>query len=487
MARQFRLSTGSASSLCERYNGVDWVTLGALDQESMRGASDGTIDVSATFASRDEDELGSAEALSQCGDRQAPMVAVATVEQPIPEKELPLEAASYAPGACCDAEPEEEEGPQQRSQASTPLRPAPLFEMPPGADVRCRMGFGGSARCRAAAPPLVRLPACLASWTADHVAQWARSTPMPLRAAELLEEHGVNGPVLESLTEQDLAGLGFARFGWRRQFFLSRQELVARLRFLRSACAAARGGAPSFRSASWAPPRAVRAAVRACRGHGPQPAPQAACRVAAVAEKPRCMALGAPVPVAGVSSGFPPPLPSARAPRPTGAVGLAMSPPRGDLGASAARRPSLSASKEPRRCLLSGAPTPARARVWRARSPSAEVQVLTTGAQAASAAPAAPQAAAPPAPPAAPWATSGPTLLVCSPERVRSPGCDASSLRFAVRERGVPVPVVVAGFSSPGAGPGLAVRALEPCLTARALEPSLTASGNSGCFAWPRR
>lgn len=81
-----------------------------------------------------------------------------------------------------------------------------------------------------------RMPARLSDWTPEHVARWAASTPLPPAVAARLREHEVNGPVLDSLSETDLASLGIDKFGWRRQLLLSltelRSELSARERAL---------------------------------------------------------------------------------------------------------------------------------------------------------------------------------------------------------------------------------------------------------------
>lgn len=69
----------------------------------------------------------------------------------------------------------------------------------------------------------------LADWTVEHVACWAAMTALPLEVAAQLRENAISGPVLESLTEEDLIALGIEKFGWRRQLLLLRQELLDEL------------------------------------------------------------------------------------------------------------------------------------------------------------------------------------------------------------------------------------------------------------------
>lgn len=66
----------------------------------------------------------------------------------------------------------------------------------------------------------------LSSWSVDQVATWAASLPLPLEVSIRLRANAVNGPVFQSLTEQDLCSIGIALFGWRRQLLLSREELL---------------------------------------------------------------------------------------------------------------------------------------------------------------------------------------------------------------------------------------------------------------------
>lgn len=73
-------------------------------------------------------------------------------------------------------------------------------------------------------------PAKLSNWTVEHVLAWLSSTPLPRDVIQVFEDNAINGPVFESLTEQDLLDMGITKFGWRRQLFLSRQELLRRCR-----------------------------------------------------------------------------------------------------------------------------------------------------------------------------------------------------------------------------------------------------------------
>lgn len=65
----------------------------------------------------------------------------------------------------------------------------------------------------------------VSAWTVDDVNAWVSSTPLPLEAAGLLQEHAITGQVLESLCDQDLITMGLHKFGWRRQLLLSLREL----------------------------------------------------------------------------------------------------------------------------------------------------------------------------------------------------------------------------------------------------------------------
>eukprot|EP00746_Dinoflagellata_sp_MGD_P011775 gnl/MRDRNA2_/MRDRNA2_124823_c0_seq1.p1 gnl/MRDRNA2_/MRDRNA2_124823_c0~~gnl/MRDRNA2_/MRDRNA2_124823_c0_seq1.p1 ORF type:complete len:642 (+),score=84.31 gnl/MRDRNA2_/MRDRNA2_124823_c0_seq1:96-2021(+) len=75
--------------------------------------------------------------------------------------------------------------------------------------------------------PLTMKP--LKKWTVDDVKTWVACTPLPPQVGDLLCENAINGPVLESLTDKDLVGLGIQKFGWRRQLLLSRKELCDKL------------------------------------------------------------------------------------------------------------------------------------------------------------------------------------------------------------------------------------------------------------------
>lgn len=78
-------------------------------------------------------------------------------------------------------------------------------------------------------PSTPRLPLRLCDWTEEHIGRWLTSTPLPSEVADRLRENAINGPVLESLTDNDLIAMGIDKFGWRRQLLLSRQELVDQL------------------------------------------------------------------------------------------------------------------------------------------------------------------------------------------------------------------------------------------------------------------
>ncbi|CAE8712561.1 unnamed protein product, partial [Polarella glacialis] len=69
-------------------------------------------------------------------------------------------------------------------------------------------------------------PLQICNWTVDHVNAWLDCTPLPAEVIATLKANAINGPVLESLTEQDLQAIGLDKFGWRRQILLSRKELV---------------------------------------------------------------------------------------------------------------------------------------------------------------------------------------------------------------------------------------------------------------------
>lgn len=69
-------------------------------------------------------------------------------------------------------------------------------------------------------------PLQLADWSVDHVNQWLDCSPLPDEVISVLKTHAINGPVLETLTEGDLLGIGIEKFGWRRQMLISRKELV---------------------------------------------------------------------------------------------------------------------------------------------------------------------------------------------------------------------------------------------------------------------
>mmetsp|Transcript_43379 Transcript_43379/g.77958 ORF Transcript_43379/g.77958 Transcript_43379/m.77958 type:complete len:521 (-) Transcript_43379:93-1655(-) len=69
-------------------------------------------------------------------------------------------------------------------------------------------------------------PLQLSDWTVDHVNQWLDCTPLPPEATSILKANAINGPVLETLSEEDLERLGLEKFGWRRQMLISRKELL---------------------------------------------------------------------------------------------------------------------------------------------------------------------------------------------------------------------------------------------------------------------
>lgn len=74
-------------------------------------------------------------------------------------------------------------------------------------------------------PRLSCRPLRLSEWTAEQVNKWLDCTPLPLEVTTILKDNVINGPVLESITEDDLRSLGIDKFGYRRQVLLSRKEL----------------------------------------------------------------------------------------------------------------------------------------------------------------------------------------------------------------------------------------------------------------------
>jgi len=71
-------------------------------------------------------------------------------------------------------------------------------------------------------------PSALSTWSMHDVLQWLAMTPVPLEVAEVLKNNAITGAVLETITDKDLQSMGIEKFGWRRQFFMSRQELIDR-------------------------------------------------------------------------------------------------------------------------------------------------------------------------------------------------------------------------------------------------------------------
>lgn len=67
-------------------------------------------------------------------------------------------------------------------------------------------------------------------WSVDDVVHWVASllfVPQDV-VQEVVKEHAISGPVLLTLTEHELEGLGVEKFGWRRQLALSIRELAGR-------------------------------------------------------------------------------------------------------------------------------------------------------------------------------------------------------------------------------------------------------------------
>jgi len=88
-------------------------------------------------------------------------------------------------------------------------------------------GCDGEGSCRTdSAECIFRTPLQLSDWTVEHVNQWLDYTPLPPEVTAILKANAINGPVLETLSEQDLEALGLDKFGWRRQMLISRKELV---------------------------------------------------------------------------------------------------------------------------------------------------------------------------------------------------------------------------------------------------------------------
>jgi len=88
-------------------------------------------------------------------------------------------------------------------------------------------GCDGEGSCHTdSAECIFRTPLQLSDWTVEHVNQWLDYTPLPPEVTAILKANAINGPVLETLSEQDLEALGLDKFGWRRQMLISRKELV---------------------------------------------------------------------------------------------------------------------------------------------------------------------------------------------------------------------------------------------------------------------
>lgn len=125
------------------------------------------------------------------------------------------ESSDRGSSSACTAPPDAGGGPVQRQRGAAAAAASKHAALKADRVITPR-----KAPC-APPPP----PANLADWTVAHVADWVAATPLPLEVSERMRENAINGPVLESLTDEDMISMGLEKFGWRRQLFLSRQEL----------------------------------------------------------------------------------------------------------------------------------------------------------------------------------------------------------------------------------------------------------------------
>lgn len=170
MARRYRLSTGSAHSICETYN-RDWVAgVEVSDAKTTEEClSEGSASLTSPTGSCASSAVTATACIRESLLRRAAAVPVSAVTATKKDLEVCLPVLSYVP---------------------------------------------------------VALPERISDWTPAHVAQWARSTPLAAEAADWLLQNEVGGPVLVSLTEADLVDMGFSPWGRRRQLLLSRAELI---------------------------------------------------------------------------------------------------------------------------------------------------------------------------------------------------------------------------------------------------------------------
>lgn len=76
--------------------------------------------------------------------------------------------------------------------------------------------------------PIPFLARPVQQWDESDVAQWlARLSAVPPDIVDVVHRHAISGPVLLSLSDQDLAELGIEKFGHRRLLALAAQELRA--------------------------------------------------------------------------------------------------------------------------------------------------------------------------------------------------------------------------------------------------------------------
>lgn len=219
-------SVGSVSSLCERYN-HNWAHHNSLGAEGS--GSKGKENVERL----DKSDKASVKLLHQGGGGTGGVVHYGRGGTAIA-----AEATGGGSGSCRFDAPVEMKSLSVRDRSSTGGA-----EGPPGSDLDelSALESGGATTTTVAASPAdqnwptprepeaLRRPFRLAEWTVDHVASWLRSTPLAPEVVAQLRHHAVNGPVLESLTDDDLVAMGVEKFGWRRQLLLSRQELVREL------------------------------------------------------------------------------------------------------------------------------------------------------------------------------------------------------------------------------------------------------------------
>lgn len=141
---------------------------------------------------------------------------------------VPVEASCLSEDIKAASDVEVVEVSIEQSQGKVSSPPGKHFAWQTLPDMACAGQEDALSRPVSLLPaPLTMKP--LKKWTVDDVKTWVVSTPVPPQVADLLSENAINGPVLESLTDKDLVGLGIQKFGWRRQLLLSRKELCDKL------------------------------------------------------------------------------------------------------------------------------------------------------------------------------------------------------------------------------------------------------------------